>query len=488
LNGVPAQGTEVDQVGAERASSYVGRSRTRGARAAPPTAGWGHGPRFAVPLFLIALLASCSIATSPVWPGSVGIATVVLVVGDADAPSVSDGRLRDHLRAGLAADVAVVSERDRPPLAAVDLVVIAPSSSSGALGERYADAPVPVLVLNDGLWDDLHLASGSADAGAQTSVVVLDAEPPAAGGLAAGPHRVLATGSVLRHVVGLAPDGLPIAAAGDDAAQVVLFAVEAGARLTQGVAPARRVGLGAREDAYDRWLAPAWDLFDGSVAWLLGHEAERRDRTALVVSGGGVDALNASELALRSRLRAQGFEVAVRSDRDLRAGDGDAFDVVVMSKTVDSVEVGQKLKDTATGVVFWEDNQQQRSMLATIDDDGRSGTAWHSAETQADVAGDAPDGLTGGYRGRVRFYTQADEMTWAPAGSLPDDAIRIARTPGGDRTVVYAYDRGDRLADGSRAAGRRAFFGLYDDSFRYLTLDAVALFDAVLEWTARAPR
>lgn len=485
-------GSEVGvvQMDTERSCCNDARSRTRGERTPParPIGARGRVLRWAFPLLVLTFLTSCSVAMSHV---SVAIGSVILVVGNAGDPTVGDERLRDHLRTGLAADVRVVSQDEDPRLTAVDLVVIAQSSDSGAVGDRYTDAPVPVLVLNNSVWGDMLLAAGSENTGEQTSVLVLDGDSPTAGALSPGPHRVLTTGSAMRFVVGLTPDAVPVAAAGDDSSKVVMFTIDAGARLTQGVAPARRVGLGARDDAYDRWLAPAWDLFDGSVAWLLGQDPVALDRTALLVSDGGIEDLNASEMALRSRLRSRRFDVTATSDVDLREGDGASYDVVVMSKTVDSGDVGAKLKSAATGVVFWEDNQQQLSMMATIDDDGSSGTAWHSTETQVDIAGDAPDVLTGEHRGRLRFYTQPDETCWAPTGSLTADAIPIARTTSfgpGSRAVVYAYDREGRLADGSRAAGRRVFFGLYDDSFRYLTLDAVALFDATLEWAAEAPR
>jgi hypothetical protein len=153
-------------------------------------------------------------------------ATVVLVVGDADDLTTGDERLRDHLRTGLNHVVRLVSDDASPDLADVDLLVMSQSSSSGAVGSRYREAPVPALVMNNSVWDDMLLAQGSTDTGDERDLLVLDASSPVVGGLAPGPHRLLSSSRAMRAVTGLAPGGEAIAAVGSHPDQVVLFTIE----------------------------------------------------------------------------------------------------------------------------------------------------------------------------------------------------------------------------------------------------------------------
>lgn len=211
---------------------------------------------------------------------------------------------------------------------------------------------------------------------------------------------------------------------------------------------------------------------------------------ALLVLGSG-GAPNAHEVALVERLESQGWMIALVSDAAVTTAMADAADLVLMSKTVNSTSVGTKLKETTTGVIFWEDNQQRLQMMATIDNDGSNGTAWHSTGHSIDVDPDAPGALSAGLSGVVRFYTREDEITWAPRqggpSELTEDAIKIARlaTSGTEyRYAIYAYDTGGRLADDTRAAGRRMYFGLYDDTFGILTDPGLALFDSAIAWVA----
>jgi hypothetical protein len=209
-------------------------------------------------------------------------------------------------------------------------------------------------------------------------------------------------------------------------------------------------------------------------------------KDALLVVGGS---LNTSEQQIKQRLGQLGFAVTTRDDDALTTSGLSGYDLVVMSKTVTSTTVGSKLKGTGTGVLFWEDNQQQRSMMATIDETGLADTAWHIGTTTVAMNGGAPSGLRAGLSGSVPFVT-GGEVTYAPRKSgesvLTPSAIRVAEaaSAGSARWALYAIEKGSALADGGTAAGRRYFFGLYDDTYKDLTSSGRALFDAAVKWTA----
>jgi hypothetical protein len=158
-----------------------------------------------------------------------------------------------------------------------------------------------------------------------------------------------------------------------------------------------------------------------------------------------------------------------------------------MSKTVKADKMSDKLKPSRCGVVFWEDDQQQLAMLATIDNDGSRGTTWHTQGERLFVRPNAPFELTSGLSGEIEFYDRRDEITYAPIEDLPADAVIIAELVGyrKDHRAIYLYERGSRLADGTSAAGRRVFFGLYTDTFRRLSPSGMRLFDAAVAWASR---
>jgi hypothetical protein len=161
----------------------------------------------------------------------------------------------------------------------------------------------------------------------------------------------------------------------------------------------------------------------------------------------------------------------------------------VISKTVESDYVGATFRDATAGVLFWEDNAQALAMMATINDSSHSDTAWHSTATTVEIDGAAPAALRAGLDGQITLLQQSGEITYAPAdgadSTLGVGAIRVASMGGGDpRSVYYVYPAGATLADGSAAAGRRVFFGLYDDTYQTLSPEGHALFDAAVDWAS----
>jgi hypothetical protein len=247
-------------------------------------------------------------------------------------------------------------------------------------------------------------------------------------------------------------------------------------------------GCGARTEAAPTPDPTAPPTTTGSTA-TPDASPSGRNPAILVIIGGEP---NESETLLLQRLEADGSSVAVAvaDDDDLEQADLGAADLIIVSKTVESAVLGDSLQDECAGVLFWEDNQQQTDRLATIDATDLPDTAWHLTGTTVVLAPDIEAELRAGLEGSVTLLTQPDEITYAPrlAGrsTLAPDALRIGEVEaaGEERWALYAIDAGAPLTDGSLAAGRRYFFGLYDDTFRLLTRDGLALFDAAVAWTA----
>jgi hypothetical protein len=225
-------------------------------------------------------------------------------------------------------------------------------------------------------------------------------------------------------------------------------------------------------------------------------------RTALLVVGD--ETLTEAERTLRTALEELDFTVEVIEDAASSLELAARSDVVVISKTVHSDQVADTFLETPTGVVFWEDNAQvveQRGDregepsggirgLATIDVVNPEHTAWHHPESDVYVNPEAPEDLRAGLAGPVRFYREPAEMTFAPASDgrslVAPSATWVAAYGSGDSAlyVYYVIEADAGLADGTRSHGRRAYFGLYDDTFPLLTPEGRSLFDAALLWAA----
>lgn len=242
-------------------------------------------------------------------------------------------------------------------------------------------------------------------------------------------------------------------------------------------------------------------VMPGCVAAAQPRTCAAQDGPAVALNGTALfivddpSTLNASDGLIVERLRALGLDVSLQNATDLTTPEADRFDVVIQSKTPDAATVGTKLKDSTTPMLTGEDNAQMLSQLAFIDDGGLDHTAWHHTTDALHLNDDAPAELTAGLSGLVLLYPAPDDVSFAPrdddgSSRLAASAIRVAEYGGADSRLwsIYAFERGDELADGSRAKARRVFFGpLYDDTFRRFTPCGARLLDGALAWLLGSP-
>lgn len=195
---------------------------------------------------------------------------------------------------------------------------------------------------------------------------------------------------------------------------------------------------------------------------------------------------NPSEQRIRDRVSAlaPGIPVVLINDEDFVPSDTEGCRMVLMSKTVEDSTMGNKLKGCTCGLFFWEENQQMLSMLATIDNDGSDGGFWHKPGQVIWVRPEAPAVVRDGLSGEITFYNSVQEISYGRREDVPAQATVIAEyEEPGDHKVIYYFERGQTLADGTPAAGKRFYFGIHRDTFIYLTPEALRLFDAGIRWT-----
>jgi hypothetical protein len=207
---------------------------------------------------------------------------------------------------------------------------------------------------------------------------------------------------------------------------------------------------------------------------LSSRPAAARQATALLV----VDSsqLSLSDRALRDNLASSGFVVDVASAATVQLSQTRARDVVVVSESVTSGQIGDRLVASTTPMVILEP--------ALWDDFGMTGRDWAqdfgealSEDTLDVVSGSLTAGLASG--GLVVTHVKK-KFVWGRPGA---NAILGAKLKGGasSRWGVFGYEAGASMV-GLRAAARRVAFFAGRDAPAVLTAAGWKLFANAVQW------
>ena len=200
---------------------------------------------------------------------------------------------------------------------------------------------------------------------------------------------------------------------------------------------------------------------------------------------GSVASPTTSERMILTRLANKGYDARLMDQDDFSPAAVAGCTVVLIAHSVDDA-IGKQPKPLTCGLMVSDDNSQGWHFQAFIDNDAYFDLAyWHRTDTLMYVIPEAPAELRAGLSGIVEVYTAPGEISWAPQADLPANAVRVARSRNSSYNFsIYYYERGQPLADGTITPGRRIFFGIHRDTFRLLTPQGLALWDAALEWAS----
>jgi hypothetical protein len=196
---------------------------------------------------------------------------VLFVVGDAGSLGASDIAIRNRLQT-YGYTVQVVSDELSDATNAVGkvLVITASTVSASQVNTKFGGVAVPVINWEYGLEDDYGVTADANTARyftvSQTNLNIVGPGHPMAAGLPAG-VRTVAT--VAGDFSWGEPGGIPIIIArlNDGSSHPCLYAYEAGAAMSRGVAPARRVHLFLQNTTFESLNADGLKLFDAAVGW-----------------------------------------------------------------------------------------------------------------------------------------------------------------------------------------------------------------------------
>jgi uncharacterized protein YebE (UPF0316 family) len=415
---------------------------------------------------------------------------VLLVVGDARHPEASDELVRDRLSAlGF-----TVSIKDGPSTKAGDalgqaLVVVSSTIRSKDLAARLRDVAVPVVTWEYHVYDDMALTGPTDDvdlgrADGQRRLDVADPSHPIAqiAGLGAGSVAVTASDASFRWGKP-APAARVIAKLSGSSSKAGVFAYDKGAALASGQpAAARRVGLFLSETTATQLQTPGWRLFDAAILWASGLTLipPPPPPAADVLFVVGNTTLGGGDAAARARIEALGLSVALIAGPKVVASHAAGRKLVVISGTVTSATVGDRLRNVTVPIVTWED--------ALFDDLGfagtQKGTDWDGERDQTEinvVDPSHPIAVSAGLGAQNHVVvTEKQRFRWARPAAGARVAARLKGSS--SRATVFTFDAGAPLVGGAPAPARRVGLFLDDDTAKRLSGAGQRLFDAAIVW------
>jgi len=413
--------------------------------------------------------------------GYSGARTAVVVVGNPAGLTSRDSWVRDRLQDDGWA-VSIVDDNGITSAAAdgKQLVVITDSVSSSTVGATFKTTPVPVMVGEAFILDDMGMV-GTANsefgntAADQTQIAVT----------AAGESHPLGAnmfGTVTTSTAGVSHGwGKPAAAATkaatlvSDSTKATIFGYDTGATMSSGTAAARRVGWFHYDGTASNLNTNAVALFRAAVRW-----ATSQTGPSAVLVVGDPAALTTRDTWLRDRLQDAGWTVSIVNDDGITAAAANGKQLVVISESVAAATVGATFKAMAVPVIVAE--------AFVLDDMGMVGTAagefgnTGSDQTQVTVttAGTIHPLGAGLPAGNVTTSTSGVSHGWGkPAAS----AIVAATLPSdSSKATIFGYDTGAAMVSGTAPARRGSWFH-YSGNSANLNDQATALFDATVTWT-----
>lgn len=191
--------------------------------------------------------------------------------------------------------------------------------------------------------------------------------------------------------------------------------------------------------------------------------------------------LNASDAGIQARLEQMGWQVTVVAAAASVTGDANGKDLVIVSSTVGSGDVNTKFRDVAVPVIQWEQALQDDFLMTLNTADTDRGTA--ADQTEGNIV-NADHPLAAGLSlGTKTLGTVPESFSWGVPG--PEAVVIATLVADPTHAIVYGYDTGSTLIDGTTLApARRVMFLWGDNGYATATEDALALFDAAVIWAS----
>jgi hypothetical protein len=167
----------------------------------------------------------------------------------------------------------------------------------------------------------------------------------------------------------------------------------------------------------------------------------------------------------------------------------ESVDLVIVSESSTSMLLKNKLKPVSTPVINYEAFIQDEMGLTAVERPGDPGEPEDFAygvrgkDTGIDIV--MPDHpLAAGLMGHVVIYREPRQVSWGKVGR----SAKVIATLTGKKeaATIYIYNKGDKLFDGTSAAGMRIGFFLEEENVtgtsNFMTGEGLRLFDAAVKF------
>lgn len=209
-------------------------------------------------------------------------------------------------------------------------------------------------------------------------------------------------------------------------------------------------------------------LFVFSASFALGADV------LLVV---GQKDLRAGDLFIKNHLENRGFNVVIQEDAIVKSEDASAKDLVILSESARSREVGTKFRDLSVPVICSEpwlfSNLGMTGQTKKVDF-GRK-----SHQTKILVIN--PDhSLCASCSKEVQVCTKSFFMGWGVPGENAIAIAGLAKEP--DKCTIFAYEAGVKMP-GLVAPAKRVGLFLFRNTANAFTPEGWSLFDSAVDWS-----
>ncbi len=209
------------------------------------------------------------------------------------------------------------------------------------------------------------------------------------------------------------------------------------------------------------------------AAVLAGFSLSATADTLLVV---GTVPVSSGDAGIISELQALGQPVTVIQDASSTSASANGKALLVISNSVAPGKVGNKFNQVPVPVIAFEPGVYDNlGMTGTVSgtDFGRT-----SSQTQLRMSGTHP--LTTGLSGLVTVGTSAAKFSWGKPGASA--VIAATHKSSSSKAMIFAYEAGASLANGTAAPARRVALHLNDGATDVWNANGRALFSAAVNW------
>ena len=485
------------------------------------------------------LLTEVANAQQILSPAQIKGKKILIVAGEPEKGATNDDKLvKKHLEDQ--GYVVTMANEDDPATKAAgqDLIILSSTADPREIGDKYANATVPVFTWNAVDYPDMKMTGPERHIDFETIDPVQDFMrsfsmlygyfPNATDPIVKefrGKTQMFGTSYLLPQAFGW---GKPAAGADivvnfeGDPTRAGVFTYEKGATMYNGfVAPARRVGFYLQDSTFhyltavhgeaekDPDLADWWvglKLFDASVRWAVSSPVEPRaydaaaTKSALAAMAKGkkvlfVRRLNTpegeeSDDHIVEHFKDLGF-IVTEADQTQPQTMAEGKDLIVLSATNSKYKTTNKYRDAKVPLLCLEGLMADTLKMAgrrRYTDYGEHGEAKESEdppESYLEIVNSNHPMAAGLKNGYVKFIKEPDVLKWA---TPPPSAIIIANLPNSfHERAIFGFERGAAMADEFVAPARRTMFPVDNPAFDDLTEQGHTLFDAAVLWTISAP-